>query len=107
MTLLEPENIKKLRTRLGLNQEELANKVGISQEHLSKIENGKADLTVSVLRKISNELLEESYDEEEIEENIEKISYYRYDCPNCDHILEREKKKELKKVARIHRLNRH
>ena len=44
--------IKELRKKLGLTQSELAGKVGITQEHIAKIENNNVDARLSTMNKI-------------------------------------------------------
>lgn len=45
--------LRELRGRAGLKQEELADQVGISQQQLSKIENGRAPMTLEQARRIA------------------------------------------------------
>lgn len=40
-------NLRAERNRLGLSQEELAEKAGLQREHISKIERGLIDMRVS------------------------------------------------------------
>jgi transcriptional regulator with XRE-family HTH domain len=49
-------NVKKLRRKLELSQEELAEKVGCHVNHIGRIERGQADLSLSMLYKIANAL---------------------------------------------------
>lgn len=46
--------IRKLRKNSGLNQDELAEKLGIATNTLSNIERGKAFMTSATLEKIAN-----------------------------------------------------
>jgi len=48
--------IKSYRILKGYSQKELAAKVGISQNYLSELENGKYDIKLSLLCKISSVL---------------------------------------------------
>lgn len=48
--------ILKLRKQQKITQEELAIVAGVSRNHISKIENGKATGSVKVLTKISKKL---------------------------------------------------
>jgi transcriptional regulator with XRE-family HTH domain len=50
------KNIRRLRKEQGLDQGELANLVGITQPYLSQLENGERDPSMSLLRKICEEL---------------------------------------------------
>jgi transcriptional regulator with XRE-family HTH domain len=50
------KNIRTLREERGLDQGELADRVGITQPYLSQLENGQRDPSVSLLRKIVDEL---------------------------------------------------
>lgn len=47
------ENIRKLRTIKGLSQQNMADELGISQKHFSRIERGEIDMRYSMLCKIS------------------------------------------------------
>ena len=55
------QRIRFLRKKKGLNQGELAEKVGINPSHLSRLENGKYQPSVDALQKIA-EALEVSVD---------------------------------------------
>ena len=46
--------IKEFRKKKGLTQKQLAEKVGISRSFLGEIENGKWDIGLTLLIKISN-----------------------------------------------------
>ncbi|MDR1594306.1 MAG: helix-turn-helix transcriptional regulator [Prevotellaceae bacterium] len=46
--------VKKLRKKLKLSQGKLANLSGINQSHISRIESGKKDPSLSTLEKIAN-----------------------------------------------------
>lgn len=46
------KTLKKLRTKNDLTQRELAQKAGVSQAHIAKIENGKVDPRLSTLKKL-------------------------------------------------------
>jgi len=48
--------IKQRRKELGMTQEELANKIGITTKWLSKLENGKVDPKLSLAYRISHYL---------------------------------------------------
>ena len=48
--------IKQKRIELNLSQEELANKIGIDQSDLSKIEKGNANPSIKMLSRIANGL---------------------------------------------------
>lgn len=48
--------IKEYRKQDGMTQKELATKIGISQNYLSELENGKYDIKLSLLCKIANAL---------------------------------------------------
>lgn len=50
------KRIKEQRQAMGLTQEKLAEAVGIGIQHLSKIENGKTKLSLSVLVALANRL---------------------------------------------------
>jgi DNA-binding XRE family transcriptional regulator len=44
--------LKKLRKRIGITQEELANRVGTTKNYISKLENNKSDVELLTLKKI-------------------------------------------------------
>lgn len=46
-------NVRKLRDRLGMTQNDLAEASGISREQISRIENGKEKIISTALRKIA------------------------------------------------------
>ena len=50
------QRIRLLRKKKGLNQGELAEKVGINPSHLSRLENGKYQPSVDALQKIAEAL---------------------------------------------------
>ncbi|EWG07242.1 MAG: XRE family transcriptional regulator [Candidatus Aramenus sulfurataquae] len=54
--IFDVREIKRLRESLGITQAELAKRVGVSQSLIAKIENGKIDPKLSVVKKILDEL---------------------------------------------------
>lgn len=48
--------VKHMREKAGMNQSQLAKKIGISQSHLSEIENGTKNPSIKVLEKLTEEL---------------------------------------------------
>ncbi|MDD4572320.1 MAG: helix-turn-helix transcriptional regulator [Clostridia bacterium] len=48
--------IKEFRKYRGLSQITLANQIGVTREHLSAIENGHKQPSISLLKKIAKEL---------------------------------------------------
>lgn len=46
-------NVRRLRVRMGLTQEQLAEAAGMSAIHLRRIEAGKADVRVTMLVKLA------------------------------------------------------
>lgn len=48
--VFEVENIRK---KLEISQREIADKVGVAQPHISKIENGNTNPSLEVMRKIT------------------------------------------------------
>ena len=48
--------VRELRESLGLSQEKLAEKTGISYQYLSSIENGKENFTIGVLESLATSL---------------------------------------------------
>lgn len=49
-------NAKKVRKQKGINLQELSDKTDLSVAYLSKYENGKANITISALKRIANAL---------------------------------------------------
>ena len=56
ISLLFGQNVKKYRKQMGLTQEQLSEKLGISQKHLSIIETGTQFASASLIGRISKEL---------------------------------------------------
>ena len=54
--MLFGQNVKKYRKLAGLTQEQLSEKLGVSQKHLSIIENGVQFASASLIGRISREL---------------------------------------------------
>lgn len=50
------ENVRKYRKQAGLTQEELSERLGITQKHLSVIENGTQFASATLIAKLSKEL---------------------------------------------------
>ncbi|HEY3875069.1 MAG TPA: helix-turn-helix transcriptional regulator, partial [Candidatus Kapabacteria bacterium] len=50
------QNIRQLREYRGLSGEQLAAKIGATKSYISKIENGRLNMTIGTLVKISNAL---------------------------------------------------
>lgn len=46
-------NLKEIRKEKGMTQEELANAVGITQSNLSRIENGKVQISLKLAKDIT------------------------------------------------------
>lgn len=51
-TFILAERLKEERLKVGLTQEQLAEKIGTKKSYISRIENGKADVQLSTLFKI-------------------------------------------------------
>ncbi|WP_213974945.1 helix-turn-helix domain-containing protein [Tepidanaerobacter acetatoxydans] len=65
--------IKKARKKVGLTQLQLAKKVGINREYLSRIENNHSNPSLELLREIANAL--EVSVKDLIEDEIVSIPY--------------------------------
>ena len=50
------ETLRRLRKKRGLTQAELASKAGVSRGYLIRLEQGKQDPTLSMLRRLAKEL---------------------------------------------------
>ncbi len=59
---MELDDIKKLRTKAGLTQAELARRAGVTQAHIAKIESGKVDHRFSTVERIFKCLRQEEID---------------------------------------------
>jgi predicted transcriptional regulator len=55
---IDPRDIRKIRKELGITQEELAKKAGVTQAYIAKLEAGKVDPRLSTLNRILQALLE-------------------------------------------------
>ncbi|WP_458204827.1 CBS domain-containing protein [Haladaptatus sp. NG-SE-30] len=62
MELPTPQDLRERRTDLGLTQSELANRAGVSQPLIARIEGGDVDPRLSTLRRIVNALEESEAD---------------------------------------------
>jgi len=103
MTRLKMESfgdyIRRLRTENGLNQTELAAKIGLDSGGLSKVENGKKELKENKLDllakalKVDSKQIKEQYLSEKFAEDC-----YRYKCSETVFHLAEEKAKYYKTV---------
>lgn len=50
------QNLKHIRKRMNMTQEELATKMKISQSYLSDIENGRKNLSIKTVKKLADSL---------------------------------------------------
>ncbi|ASJ01002.1 CBS domain-containing protein [Thermococcus gorgonarius] len=55
---IDPSIIRKIRQELGITQDELARKAGVTQAYIAKLENGKVDPRLSTFNRILQALLE-------------------------------------------------
>jgi len=55
---IDPREIRRIRKELGITQEELAKKAGVTQAYIAKLEAGKVDPRLSTLNRILQALLE-------------------------------------------------
>ena len=55
---IDPTIIRKVRRELGITQEELARKAGVTQAYIAKLESGKVDPRLSTFNRILQALLE-------------------------------------------------
>lgn len=56
MRALVGQNVRRVRTRVGLTQEQLAEKSGFSQQYLSGLERGKRNPTIVSLYELAQAL---------------------------------------------------
>ncbi|EEB74692.1 Inosine-5'-monophosphate dehydrogenase [Thermococcus sp. AM4] len=55
---IDPSVIRKIRKELGITQEELARKAGVTQAYIAKLESGRVDPRLSTFNRILQALLE-------------------------------------------------
>ncbi|MBO8174578.1 MAG: CBS domain-containing protein [Thermococcus sp.] len=55
---IDPREIKRIRKELGITQEELARKAGVTQAYIAKLESGKVDPRLSTFNRILEALLQ-------------------------------------------------
>lgn len=63
------KDLRRLRELAGLTQSELARRIGVSQSFIAKIESGKIDPKISIVKKIMDELMNTI----EINEIVKKV----------------------------------
>lgn len=91
--------IRRHRTEKGLNQTELAAKIGLDSGGLSKVENGKKELNENKLHllakalKIDSAEIKKQYFSEKFAEDC-----FKYKCPDTVFQLAEEKSKYYKSV---------
>ncbi|MCD6559774.1 MAG: CBS domain-containing protein [Palaeococcus sp.] len=54
---IDPREIKRIRKELGITQEELAKRAGVTQAYIAKLENGKVDPRLSTFNRILEALI--------------------------------------------------
>ncbi len=70
MRIVHPSEIRSMRLKVDLTQSELADKAGVTQAYIAKIETGKADPKISTLEKISKALKKFNSEEESTAEKV-------------------------------------
>ncbi len=55
-TLVDPKQLRRIRTAMGITQAKLADEAGVSQSLIAKIESGRVDPTYSSMKSISEAL---------------------------------------------------
>lgn len=68
--IIHPKELKSRRTRANLTQSQLAEKAGVTQAYIAKIESGTADPTISTLEKITKIIKQTSSDDKLTAEDI-------------------------------------
>lgn len=93
------EYIRKLRIEKGLNQTQLAAKIGLDSGGLSKIETGKKDLKEDKLTLMA-EVFEVSIEEIKTQYFSEKFAKdcFKYKCPETVFQLAEQKVKYIKNI---------
>jgi len=92
--------IKKCRKERNMTQEQLAEKLDISQNYLGQIENGKRGVNISNLTKIANEL-DITFDYLMSENNSEAIKSDTNDKKVWLSLIDKRSPKERKMLIRI------
>jgi transcriptional regulator with XRE-family HTH domain len=93
------EYIRRLRTEKGLNQTELAAKIGLDSGGLSKVENGKKELKEARLELLAKALrvdvadMKKQYFSEKFAEDC-----FKYKCPDTVFQLAEKKAKYYKSI---------
>lgn len=70
MKIVHPSEIRSLRSKRNLTQAELAEKAGVTQAYIAKIESGDADPKISTLERISKALKSEKGSKEKTAEDV-------------------------------------
>ncbi|MDP2337651.1 MAG: helix-turn-helix transcriptional regulator [Bacteroidota bacterium] len=93
------EYIRKLRVEKGLNQTQLAAKIGLDSGGLSKIETGKKDLKEDKISLLA-EVFEVSIEEIKTQYFSEKFAKdcFKYKCPETVFQLAEQKVKYIKNI---------
>lgn len=92
------EIIKVYREKLGISQQELADRIGISRTYVAKIEYGKAkSINFTILKKICNQL---NIDETTANEIFEEYGYTIEKLIKMG-IIEITEEKELKGISKL------
>lgn len=70
MKIIHPSEIRSFRSKANLTQAELAEKAGVTQAYIAKIESGDADPKISTLERISKALKSETGSKGKIAEDV-------------------------------------
>ncbi len=70
MKIVHPSEIRSLRSKANLTQAELAEKAGVTQAYIAKIESGDADPKISTLERISKALKRDTSGKEKTAEDV-------------------------------------
>lgn len=98
------KEIRKIRNALGMSQEELAFKAGISAAHLGQIERATKNPTVDTVSEIANALgisLSELFSFESETEKTENTSLLLNKITNYAATMNEENQKEILRIMRI------
>jgi|FLOH01.1.fsa_nt_gi predicted transcriptional regulator len=96
---MDPSEIKSLRRQIGLTQIDLANKAGVSQSLIAKIESNRIDPTFSNMKRITEALESQQQKESrQAKDFIHKGMVYCIENDDIKIVIEKMKKYEISQL---------